>query len=124
MFLIICTTTELEYLLHTEGLCASPSAEAMQATARIFCLLEVSAEFRFHADAFLSYLLLIFTVYFPHSPEHKQQMQPYMMRRGFSYTAAILKFSHATVRLLHSCEEVRVLCARLALEHRPLGEEQ
>lgn len=33
--------TELEYLLHTEALCASPAAEAVQAKARIFCLLEV-----------------------------------------------------------------------------------
>lgn len=30
LFLIICTLTELEYLLHTEALCANPSAETMQ----------------------------------------------------------------------------------------------
>lgn len=41
LFLIIFTMTELEYLLHTEALCVSPSAEATQAKAQIFCLLEV-----------------------------------------------------------------------------------
>lgn len=36
LFLIIFPTTGLEYLLHTEALCVSPSAEAMRAKARIF----------------------------------------------------------------------------------------
>lgn len=76
----------------------------MQATARIFCFLEVSAEFRFHADAFLSYLLLILTGYFPRSPEHKQHTQPYVMRRGFGYTYSchpeVLTCNRKTLALL------------------------
>lgn len=36
LFLIICTLTELEYLLHTEALCANPSAETVQAKPIFF----------------------------------------------------------------------------------------
>lgn len=65
----------------------------------------LSAEFHFHADAFLSYLLLIFTGYFPCSGEHKQQMEPYVRTPGFGAPAAILEFSRATIRLLRSWEK-------------------
>lgn len=53
----------------------------------------LSAEFCFHADAFLSYLPLVFNGYFPCSAELRQQMQPYVTSPGFGYPDAILKFS-------------------------------
>lgn len=106
LFLIICTTTALEYLLHTWGpLCEPISRGDVSQSLYFLPSGGLSAEFHFHADAFLSCLLLIFTGYFPCSGEHKQQMQPYVRTPGFGAPAAILEFSRATIRLLHSWEK-------------------
>lgn len=124
LFLIICTLTELEYLLHTEALCANPSAETMQPKPIFFAFC------RSFSWIFLSCRCLSFPFppyihwLFPCSTEHAQHMQLYVMTPGLGYPAVILKFSCTAVRLLCYCEEVRVHCTRVALGHRCLGDEQ
>lgn len=122
LFLIIFPTTGLEYLLHTEALCVSPSAEAMRAKARIFfCLLEVfQLNFAFMQMPFFPIYSLSLLAASPAPLNVSNRCSLTWQHQGPATQLRSWSSHVPSLRLLRSPEEVRVLSARVVSERGPL----